>query len=212
MADDRLDDEERDVLGAERGVERIEVAERDAREAGHERLEALRESGVAGRGERAERQPVEAALHRDDARAARRRAPDLDRGLDRLRPGAREQDSPEARGRPLQQLVGEDRAERVDAERELSRRVELERLLERRLHPRVVAPDVVHPEPAQPVEVAVAVGVVQMGAFGARPAAVEADRAQHPHELRVDRASVEVELVARVALEQLAHAEARSRR
>ena len=68
VADDRLDDEERDVLGAQLGLERVEVAERDAREARHERLEALGERRVAGRGERAERQPVEAAL------APRRRA------------------------------------------------------------------------------------------------------------------------------------------
>ena len=79
-------------------------------------------------------------------------------------------------------------------------------------HPRVVSPDVVHPEPAEPVEVAVPLGVVEVRALGARPAAVEADRAQHSHELRVDGARMELELVARVALEQLPDAEARSRR
>ena len=207
VADDGLDDEERHVLGAQRGLERVEVAERDAREAGQERLEAFGEGGIARRRERAERQPVEAALDGDDARAARRRAPDLDRRLDRLRPGAREEHAAEARGRPPQQLVGEDRAQRVDAERELSRRVELQRLRERRLHPRVVAADVVHPEPAEPVEVAVPLGVVEVRTLGACPAAVEADRAQHPHELRVDDARVELQLVARMPLEQLADAE-----
>ena len=68
MADDRLDDEERDVFVAQRRFQRVEVAERDAREAGHERLEALGERWIARGRERAERQPVEAALHRDDAR------------------------------------------------------------------------------------------------------------------------------------------------
>ena len=143
------------------------------------------------------------------ARATRRRPPDLDRRLDRLRPGAREEHAAEARGRPLQQLVGEDRAQRVDAERELPRRVELERFQERRLHPRVVAADVVHPEAAEPVEIAVPVGVVEMGTLGARPAAVEADRPQHAHELRVDDPRVELQLLARMPLQQLGDAEAR---
>ena len=57
-----------------------------------------------------------------------------------------------------------------DAERDLPRRVELERLDERGPHARVVAADVVHPEAAEPVEVARALGVVQVRALGARPA------------------------------------------
>ena len=209
MTDDRLHDEERHVLGAQRGLERIEVAERDAREAGQQRLEAVGERRVAGRGEGAERQPVEASLDGDDARAAGRRTPDLDRRLDRFRAGAREEHAPEARGRSLQQLVGEDRPQRVDAERELPRRVEVERFPERGLHPRVVAADVVHPEAAEPVEIAVAVGVVEMRALGAGPAAVEADGAQHAHELGVDDSRVKLQLLARMPLQKLGDAEAR---
>ena len=69
----RLDEEDGDVLAAQLGLERVEVAERHLREAGQQRLEARRELGVAVRRERAEREPVEAVLGRDDARRGRSR-------------------------------------------------------------------------------------------------------------------------------------------
>ncbi len=129
MADDRLDDEERDVLGAQRGLERVEVVERDAREAraasGSKRSEKAGSPVAESAPSVSPWKPRSTETH---ARAPGRRAADLDRGLDRLGARAREQDAPEARGRAPQQLLGEDRAQRVDAERELPRRVELERL------------------------------------------------------------------------------------
>src|SRR5919205_722686 len=66
LALDRLDDEERDVLGPERLLERVEVAERHAVEAGQERAEAAGERVVPVRRERAEGEPVEGARRRDD--------------------------------------------------------------------------------------------------------------------------------------------------
>ena len=75
--------------------------------------------------------------------------------------------------------------------------------IERGADARVVAADVVHPEAAEHVEVAVAVGVVEVGAVGARPGAVEADRAQDAHELRVDRARPALVLVAGAGEEAL---------
>ena len=67
---DRLDEEDGDVLALQLLLERGEIAERDAAEAGQERLEAVGELGAAVRGERAEREAVEAVVARDDARAA----------------------------------------------------------------------------------------------------------------------------------------------
>src|SRR5581483_433999 len=52
------------------------------------------------------------------------------------------------------------------------------------------------PEPAEEVEVTGAVVVVEVGALGARPGPVEADRPQHASELRVDRARPELEALA----------------
>ena len=138
--------------------------------------------------ERAERQPVEAVVGREDARALRRGAAELERRLDRLGAGAREEHALEPRRRAREQRLREQAGQRGDAELHGAGRLELERLDERRADARVVAADVVHPEAAEQVEVAVAVGVEEVGAVGARPGAVEADRAQHAHELRVDRA------------------------
>src|SRR5437773_1897211 len=67
-----------------------------------------------------------------------------------------------------------------------------------------VAADVEHAEPAERVEVAVAVRVPEVGALGPRPAAVETDRPQQPHELRVDRLRVQVERLGAALLDQLA--------
>ena len=60
LALDRLDEEDGDVLAAQLLLERVEVAERHALEAGQQRPEPVGELGVPVRRERAERQPVEA--------------------------------------------------------------------------------------------------------------------------------------------------------
>ena len=75
-----------------------------------------------------------------------------------------------------EQLLREQRRQRRDAELHRAGQVELERLDERRADARVVAADVEHPEAAEHVEVALAVGVAEVRALGARPRAVEADR------------------------------------
>src|SRR5262249_14181509 len=56
---------------------------------------------------------------------------------------------------------------------------------------------------------AVALGVVEVRPLPPLPLAVEADRLQQTYELRVDRASVQLELLAAVLLDQLADAERR---
>src|SRR5207253_5716750 len=118
----------RDVLRAELVLERREIVPGHFLEARQQRAEARRELGGGGGGERAERQPVEAVLQREDARTAGRRASKLDRRLDRLRTGAREQDAFDTRGRKPQQLLGEQRRQRVDAELHGAGPVELQRL------------------------------------------------------------------------------------
>ena len=137
---------------------------------------------------------MEAVLGRDDARAARRRAAELQRRLDRLGAGAREEHALEPRRRAAQQLLGEQRRQRRGAELHRAGQVELERLDERGAHARVVAADVEHPEAAEQVEEAVAVGVPEVRALGAHPRAVEADRLEHARELRVDRARPELDV------------------
>src|SRR5581483_1507222 len=200
---DRLDDEDRDVLVPERLLERVEVAEGHAVEAGQKRTESVRERGVAVGRQRAERQPVEGARRRDHPRAPRRRAAELERGLDRLGAGAREEHALEARRRALEECLGKKAGERRDAELHRAWKLEVERLLQRAADGLVVPPDVVHAEAAEQVEVAVAVVVEEVRAVRARPRAVETDRLQHAHELRIDRARPARVLVAGLRQQRL---------
>ena len=118
LALDRLDEEHRDVLALQLALERLELAERHAVEAGQERAEAVGELRVAVRRERAEREPVEPVVGRDDARALRRGAAELERRLDRFGAAAREEAALEPRRRAREELLREQSGERRDAERE----------------------------------------------------------------------------------------------
>ena len=117
--------------------------------------------------------------------ALRRRTAELDRRLDRLGAARREERLPDRRRRAADELLGEQRRDRRDPHLRRVRRLALHRLDEPVAHARVRAADVEHPEPAEPVEVALAVRVVEIGALGARPVAVEPDRPQHADHLRV---------------------------
>src|SRR5205823_12456209 len=109
----------------------------------------------------------------EDARASGRGAAELERGLDRLRAGAREQAALDPPAGELDQLLGEQAGEERRPQRQHPRRRELERLDERGADARVVAADAVHPEAAEQVEEARPVGVVEVGALRAGPRAVE---------------------------------------
>ena len=139
---------------------------------------------------------MKAALCREHARALRRRTAELQRCLHGLGAGACEEHPLEPRGRSLEQGFGEQAGKSGDAELHGAGRLQLERLDERGADARVVAADVVHPEAAQHVEEPVAVLVEEIGAVRAGPRAVESDRLQHAHELRVDRARPARVLVA----------------
>ena len=203
LAEDRLDDEHRDVLAAQLGLERVEVVERHAGDPREVRAEAVGERRLAVDRQRAERQPVEGVLDADDALPLRRRAAELDRRLDRLGAAVREQRLPDRRGRAADELLGEQRRHRRHAHLRRVRGLDLHRLGEPVADARVVPPDVEHPEAAEPVEIAVAARVVEIGALGARPVAVEPDRPQHADHLRVHVLGVQVERLAGARLEQV---------
>ena len=203
----RLDEEERNVFSPQLGLERLEVAERNLLTPGQQRLEACFELLVAVHRGCAERQSVEAVVGGEDARASGRRAPELDRRLDRLAAGAREQAALDAAAGEPGQGLGEQAGEQRRPQREHPRRLELEHLDKGRANPRVVPADAVHPEAAEQVEIARPVGVVEVRALGTRPGPVEADRPQDPHELRVDGAGPEVEILAAPRVEQRSEAE-----
>src|SRR5438552_4783459 len=199
-----FDDEQRDVLASQPVLERVGVSERNMVETGQERAEPFGEVPVAVSGERAQRQPVKPVLRREDTCATRRAAAELERRFHRLGSRAREEDAREPRRRAAEQLFGQESRQQRDTELHRARGLELERLDERSADPRVVPPGVEHPEAAEQVEVPVAFAVEQVLTLRARPDAVEADRPQHLHELRVDRPGVELVVLARARLEELA--------
>src|SRR5204863_4611203 len=104
---------------------------------------------------------------------------------------------------PFEQLAREQARKRRDSQLHLARRSQFECLDQRGADARVVTSHVVHPEAAEQVEKLRSIRVVEVGAFRAPPAAVEADRPQQADELRVDRPRVQVELLAPMLVEQL---------
>ena len=108
----RLDDERGDVLLAQLALERVEVAERDARAAGQQRAEAFLEELIADDRQRSERHPVEARIAREQARPTGRGARELDRRVHSLRPCAGEEHGVEARRQALGELFREHAGQR----------------------------------------------------------------------------------------------------
>ena len=151
---------------------------------------------------------MEALLRGEHAGSSGRRAAKLQSRLDCLGAGAREEHAFEARGRSAKELLREERRQRRSSKLDRAGEVELERLDERGADARVVASDVEHPETAEHVEVLLAAGIPEVGALGTRPLAVEPDRLEDARELRVDRASPEIDVGAIARREQLGEAEA----
>ena len=150
---------------------------------------------------------MEAAEVRDDPRAAGRGPPELDRRLDRLGAGVREEDAVGGGRRDGAERLGQQAGQVGEAELRQARRAERERLLERAAHGRVVAADVEHPEAAEHVEEPRPVPVDQVRALGGGPLAVEADDLEHADEHRVRMARVELVALARARLQQLSEPE-----
>ena len=75
----RLDDESGDIFRAQLGLQAREVAKRNAVAARQQRAEAFLEELVTDQRERPERDPVKAAVARDQPRPTRRRARELHR-------------------------------------------------------------------------------------------------------------------------------------
>ena len=151
---------------------------------------------------------MEALLRREDAASSRCRAASFSAASTASVPELVKSTRSRRGGRAAEQLLREERRQRRGAELHRARQVELERLDERGANARVVASDVEHPEAAEHVEVLLAAGVPEVRALRARPLAVEADRLQDARELRVDRASPEVDVGAIARREQLGEAEA----
>ena len=143
----------------------------------------------------------------DDPGPPRRRPGELDRRFDGFGSGVREEDASDARRGPLEQLAREQRRKRPDAELHGAGRLELERLDEGAANGPVVPADVKHSEAAEHVEVASPLRIDDVRALRSNPAPVEADRPQETDELRIDCASMAVELLAGGLVDHLAEIE-----
>src|SRR6266487_273794 len=152
---DRLQQDGRRLV-IDGAAQRLDVVEGYVHEARDERLERLPEVPPPRRAERPHRPPVEASHRRDDLRAARRRARELEGRLDRLGAGVAQEDPLQIRGRDGEELLDE-RLLRGRAERRADMD-QVSRLRGDRLDDRGVAvAEVPHPERSAAIDVLVAV-------------------------------------------------------
>ena len=165
----------------QRVIQRRDIVERNHSEAGHQRLKALMVFLLAGRTQRRERASVERAERREDleAAAANVAAPsprELDRGFVGLGARVAEENFPVAE--MIREPLGQSRhrlgVEDVGDVREL-----FGLLLDRAHDARISMAEAGHGEPAEKIQVAVAVGVIEIGACAAhereRQASVDID-------------------------------------
>ena len=103
-----------------------------------------------------------------------------------------------------EQLLGEHTAEQRHPELGQVCRVRIHRVAHGRDRLGMVASDREHAVAAEQIEVAIALGVDQMGALPRDPALVEPERAHDPPELRIEIGVVERHLLAGAAGEDLA--------
>ena len=199
---DRFEDEGGDVAGLQRALQGDDVVERHAHAVAQQRLEPGAEQLVAVQRQRAHGQAVEGVITVDDLRAAGRGAGELDRPLHRFRAGIAEEDLVEVRqprDQPFGQQAGQQRGIHLHQAGEPRVQHAAQRVRDRR----VVAADGEDAEAAQQVQVAVAGGVEQVGAFAADVVDVEADRLQHADELRVEVAVEQRKFFGRAGGDQL---------
>jgi hypothetical protein len=197
-----LDQECGDVATRELARQRVEVAEGHGLATRQQRPGALAVLGVAVDRQRSQRQAVEAALAEQHALPAGGHARELQRRLDRLRPGVREHGGVDPLRHPREQFLGEQAGGERDAQLREVGRPRRERLRECVAYARIVTAEREHPVAAEQVEVTIAARVDQLGALGGHPTAVEVERAQHPPELRVEVPVVQRELLPAPLVEQ----------
>ncbi len=116
---------------------------------------------------------------------------------------------------PIHQRLGQQAGEQGAVELGQVGQVGIESLVEGVAHGGVTPSQREHPEPRQHVEDAPAPVVDQFAALAPDVEPVEAEGAEHPHQLRIEMASVQVEVLAAVRRQQRVeiecHASATSR-
>ena len=201
LALDRLDHERGHVAPGERPFECLQIVERNARAVADERPKAGAEVLIAAQRHGAIGQAVEGVVAVEDGRAAGRGAAELDRRLRGLGAGVAEEQLRQP-GHVAGEALGEQAGEQGHVELDQSGQLAAQHLLERAGHGRVVAPEREHAEPAQQIQVAVAVGIEQMRPLGTHIIHGEAEGAQDAQQLRVEMAIEQLELVAAPFLDE----------
>ena len=118
--------------------------------------------------------------------AARRRAGEFQRRLDRFGAGVAEEHGVEMRRTTFDQRLGQQTRQERAIHLHHVRQIQIEHVADHLRDLRMIAADRVHAEPAQHVEVAVAFLVPEILALGFRVHPVEPDGAKHLHQRRVD--------------------------
>ena len=175
----RLDDESGDIFRAQLGLQAREVAKRNQRAARQQRAEAFLEELVTDQRERPERDPVKAAVARDQPRPTRRRARELHRRVHGLGTGAGEEHGVEPARQTLRELFGQHAGQR--------RIVELHTIHEIRskcgpqdvAHVGMVVTQTSEALTGMEVEISATRGIVEVGPLCRYVLLVEAEDPQH---------------------------------
>ena len=194
---DRLDDEGRDVLGAQLRLQGGEVAVGNELATGQQRAEALLEELVAHHRERPERDAVKAALARDQARSPGRRARELHGGVHGLGPGAREEDGIEGGRQAPAELLGEHARQRRVVQLDAVDEIGGQRGLQDLADSGMVVAQAREALAGVEVEVGAPGGVVEVGALSGDVLLVEAEDPQHVDQVGIHVARGERQRVAR---------------
>lgn len=109
---------------------------------------------------------------------------ELHRRLDCLGAGIAEEYSRQVAD-AAREVLGEEPREKGDIELHQVRQLGVEHVLERPADRRMIAAEGEDSEPAQKIEIAMAVAVEEISAFGARKVGIETDRLQDARQLRV---------------------------
>jgi hypothetical protein len=200
---DRLHEEGSDVTSGEYRLQRLEIIEGNPVGVGQQGPEPLPEDFVAVERERTGGKPVEGLLAVHQPGAPRGIARELDGSLHGLCAGIAEEGLLDGVGQRREQTFRQHAGQQGDAELKHARKSGIENVAQGLHDLRMISPHAEHPKAREQVEVAPPLGIEEVCPLGAHVVAVEAEGAQHLHQLGIEVLVVEVEPLPCPLLQQL---------
>ena len=194
LALDGLDHEGGHVAAPQLAGQAVDVAEGHAR-GGEQGAEAVAELLAPVERQRPGGEPVEAVVAVDDPVALGGGPGELDGRLDGLGPRVGEEGALDAGVRPFHQRLGQEPGQQGAVHLDQVGQIGVEGLVDGPRHGGMGTAEGEDAEPGQEVEIAPALGVVEIAALAPHVVAVEPDRLEHPAHLRVHVLRLEGEVL-----------------